>query len=435
MMGAGSRSSRSPGALLVGALLVTAWLVAPGPPAGGKPNAGSVVPEGLEPRCVSINRILYDPPGKDTRKNASLVREWIQVTNSCAAAASISGWRIRNSNGRTYTFRDLSLVGGGLIRVYTGRGANTPTYRYWGKRRHIWNDRRDTARLIDADGVKVHACSYEGRPAGNVLCARYDPPSTESEHASFRVECELSHRKQVDPIVAPGPKGTPSAHMHDFFGNSSVDSDSTYGAMLRADTTCGLSTDTAGYWVPSLVGPDDHFVEPDRMIVYYRPRPIDYGTTIPFPPDLRVVAGGSMTYPHAYWTCDGQSDSALESRAETVPDCGSADLKLHVFFPSCWDGLRNDSTDHRQHLAYAFDEDDGTSTDISDDTCPRSHPVKIPQVHVRVIFPISDGPAYNLADHETSPHADLWNTWHQAPLERLISTCLRVGVSCELQED
>ncbi len=379
--------------------------------------------------CVAINRIVFDPSGHAP----AISREWIQLTNSCRGRIALDGWKVKNSVGRTYRLRDLAIPGGGLIRIYSGRGAQTPTYRYW-REKDVWDDGGDRARLINASGRVVDSCGFTASAAGHVQCTTYAPPSTESDHASFRVECDFSHRKQVDPIVAPGPPGTKSAHMHDFFGNRSVDSDSTYRSTLEAGTSCGLSSDTAGYWVPPLMGPSG-FVEPERMIIYYRSRPIDYGTTIPFPPDLRVVAGGEGSYPHAYWTCEGQSDNALETRAASPPDCEDRELKLHVSFPPCWDGLRNDSGDHRGHLAYAYDDDDGTSTDISDDLCPKTHPVKIPQVHIRVIFPVSHGPDYHLADHTTSPHADFWNTWKQAPLERLVRRCLRAGQSCDLQVD
>jgi hypothetical protein len=415
--------ARKLAALSFGVILICAFVVLPASVSDStSSHTGSREPSiyGRIPRCIAINRIFYDAPGRDLMKRASLNGEWIQLSNSCLAAKSLDGWMVRNSRGKVYRFPDYTLVGGGLVRIYTGKGATTQTYRYWRRQRHVWNNRRDRARLTNARGRRVHVCSYRGRSSGHVQCARYAPPSTESEHASFRVECPFSHRKQVDPIVAPGPKGTQSAHLHDFFGNESVDSDSTYQSMLRAPTTCGLSADKAGYWVPSLMDSDGRFVKPDRMIIYYRPRPIDHGTTIPFPPDFRAIAGGIGTYPHSYWTCDGQSDSGLETRAKSPPDCGSAELKLHVYFPSCWDGLRSDSSDHRSHVAYAFDDDDGTSTDISDDMCPKSHPVKIPQVHVRVLFPVGDGPSYHLSDHTTAPHADFWNTWRQAPLERLV---------------
>jgi hypothetical protein len=261
------------------------------------------------------------------------------------------------------------------------------------------------------------------------------PPSTEEAFGRFRVECDFSHRAQVDPIVNPGPAGTPSAHMHDFFGNTSTGSDSTYSSMLAAGTTCPFSADTAGYWVPSLLDEHDQYIEPELMIVYYRNRPIEYGTTMVFPPDFRMIAGGEGTYPHAYWTCDGQSDGALETRAPSPPDCGDDRVKLQVFFPSCWDGTRIDSANHRDHVAYAFDEDDGTSTDIGDDVCPASHPVKIPQLHLRVIYPARDGARYHLADHASIGHADFWNTWGQAALEQAVMGCLRAGKNCDQLQD
>ena len=263
----------------------------------------------------------------------------------------------------------------------------------------------------------------------------YPPPSTDLAFGRFRVACAPSHRAQVDPIVNPGPSGTPSHHMHEFFGNVSTDSNSTYASMLAAGTTCGLSADRAGYWIPSLVGPDGSLVSPQRMTVYYTNRPTSYGTTTAFPPDFRVIAGGIGAYPHAYWTCDSLSDHSLAARAATPPNCGGLQVKLHVFFPSCWDGISTDSSNHRSHVAYAFRTSDGLSTDTNDDMCPASHPLKIPQVRIRVLFPVSDGTLYHLADGTTTPHADFWNTWDQAVLERVVGDCLRAGVLCDLLQD
>jgi hypothetical protein len=78
---------------------------------------------------------------------------------------------------------------------------------------------------------------------------RTAPPISNGPAAdgSFRVECVLSHRAQVDPIVAPG---RPSGHMHDFFGNRSTGANSTYASMQSGSTNCTLSGDKAGYWVP-----------------------------------------------------------------------------------------------------------------------------------------------------------------------------------------
>src|SRR5687768_6865683 len=69
--------------------------------------------------------------------------------------------------------------------------------------------------------------------------------------ASFAVRCNFSHRAQVDPIRVPG---SPSGHMHDFFGNKTTGASSTYQSMTagRATTTCSRPEDTAGYWIPTV---------------------------------------------------------------------------------------------------------------------------------------------------------------------------------------
>src|SRR5215213_127523 len=79
--------------------------------------------------------------------------------------------------------------------------------------------------------------------------------------ANFVVSCGFTKRAQVDPIVNPGPSGTnpdtglpvtPSAHMHDFFGNTTTDSDSTYGTLRAGGTKCSKPEDKAAYWHPTV---------------------------------------------------------------------------------------------------------------------------------------------------------------------------------------
>jgi hypothetical protein len=247
--------------------------------------------------------------------------------------------------------------------------------------------------------------------------ATYPPPSTETAKALFIVNCPFSHRKQVDPIVAPGPSGTPSAHMHDFLGNRSVDSNSTYASANAAGTTCAFSGDTAGYWVPTLVAPNGSYVTPRRALVYYRNNPVKYGTTTAFPPDFRLIAGGVGTGPpNVGWSCE-QDASNMQA---TPVSCGSGIMVLHVKFPNCWNGVTTDSSNHRSHVTYPT----GSS-------CPSSHPVKVPEIFLHVRFPPgASGSGYKLSDGTLTPHADFWNTWQQSKLESLVSSCLRAGKSC-----
>lgn len=221
--------------------------------------------------------------------------------------------------------------------------------------------------------------------------------------------------------------------MHDFFGNTITSADPSYQRMLSGGSSCGFSKDTAAYWFPSLRAPNGSFVTPDEFLFYYRARPVDYqfGTNT-FPRDFKMIAGGvNATDTAAYWTCKGESDTGYSDRKTYIPDCTGVEeerLVAHVFFPSCWDGVRIDSADHRSHVAYGLDDGEVVSTDP--DTCPASHPYKLPQLDLRVVYPITDGTGYRLADGTEQPHADFWNTWDQSALEELLNDCLRTGENC-----
>jgi Domain of unknown function (DUF1996) len=247
--------------------------------------------------------------------------------------------------------------------------------------------------------------------------ATYPPPSTETAKGVFIVNCPFSHRKQVDPIISPGPTGTRSAHMHDFLGNRSIDSSSTYVSATAAGTTCTFTGDTAGYWVPTLVGPNGAYVTPRRALVYYRNNPVKYGTTTAFPPDFRVVAGGvGVGPPYAGWSCDQDASNMVS----TPPTCASGPMVLHVKFPNCWNGATTDSATHRSHVTYPT----GSS-------CPSTHPVKVPEIFLHVRYPPGiSGSGYRLSDGTQAPHADFWNTWQQAKLVKLVNDCLRAGTNC-----
>ena len=49
----------------------------------------------------------------------------------------------------------------------------------------------------------------------------------------------------------PGVEG--AAHLHEFLANKSTAFDSTFASMTDATTTCALSKDTSGYWIPALL--------------------------------------------------------------------------------------------------------------------------------------------------------------------------------------
>src|SRR5918993_1260869 len=67
---------------------------------------------------------------------------------------------------------------------------------------------------------------------------------------NFVVSCGFSHQKQVDPIADYGKN--PSFHLHDFFGNTTTNENSTYDTLRAGGTTCDDPKDKAAYWIPTV---------------------------------------------------------------------------------------------------------------------------------------------------------------------------------------
>jgi hypothetical protein len=244
-----------------------------------------------------------------------------------------------------------------------------------------------------------------------------------STHGVFSVKCEFSHRAPDDPIVHPGHAGM--AHSHDFFGNRSTNASSTYESMVQARTTCDLAEDTSAYWVPTLLSPSGSPAPVKWVLAYYRNLPVSEGRPSAFPEDFRMIAG----YPTVQSGTDkvlGWSCNDSDPYRATPPDCGDGNVKLHLIFPSCWDGVNIDSTNHRSHVSYPVGG-----------ACPTTHPVKLPRMSLHVHYGVSDGRGYYLAsDPENgsgdgrTAHGDFWNTWDQPALEHVVDRCLRPGKSC-----
>lgn len=67
---------------------------------------------------------------------------------------------------------------------------------------------------------------------------------------SFNVKCTYSHTLADDPIVYPGKVG---GMVHEFFGNTSTNANSTYDSQSNNRiTTCDSKSDISAYWVPQL---------------------------------------------------------------------------------------------------------------------------------------------------------------------------------------
>lgn len=222
---------------------------------------------------------------------------------------------------------------------------------------------------------------------------------------SFKTHCSYLFSKQMDPMTQPGV--VPSAHMHDFFGSTQVNSTST-GPQLKSasvpnHTSCALGTDTASYWSPSLyenAGPNATQVLPDDLVAYYVAVPgmLEYdktthmGTVTDPPTGLNVLGGNknaTSAQSHAIvtWRCANINYPTWDPGADSYPpDCsevGSGGLTMNVVLPDCWTGVTRagfptssgvDNLKNKQTIT-------GTGT-----FCPQGYNVQIPEVRAGVHY-------------------------------------------------
>ena len=247
-----------------------------------------------------------------------------------------------------------------------------------------------------------------GRPAARALAG-----------VNFVSVCAFSHRAPDDPIVYPGEPGR--SHDHSFVGSTSTNAFSTLRSLRAAPTSCRRQGDTAAYWMPTLLEAGQP-VAPRAASVYYLRRTVD--AVRAFPPGLRMIAGSAATEPQGaritFWNCGVASGIPRSETVPTCPDDRARGLRLHVQFPSCWNGVALDSPDHQSHMAYP-----------RAGRCPMTHPVAVPALRLIYRYPSTGGPDVTLASGgQFSAHADFFNAWNQNRLEALVEQCLNALRHC-----
>jgi len=281
--------------------------------------------------------------------------------------------------------------------------------------------------LILAGGVLVVGLLGSAALAGNGMGRDGDPNVTRADlrGVNFVESCGFSHAGSDDPIVFPGRAG--ASHRHSFVGNRSTDASSTHGSLRAAPTSCERPADTAAYWAPTLyLGTTA--VEPEGATIYYRRDTL--AEVRPFPDNFRMIAGDAKATTAqgrqvTFWSCGLLAGVPPSS---TVPACPSGKrsfLRLHIRFPSCWNGRSLDSADHRSHMAYAMRG-----------ACPSTHPVAVPAITLIYryrdlsVHPGSEASLALASGGQLSAHGDFFNAWKPKVLERLVDRCLNALVHC-----
>ena len=254
--------------------------------------------------------------------------------------------------------------------------------------------------------------SAAARPAAASLSAL--------QGVNFVGSCAFSHMNMDDPIVYPRQPG--ESHDHSFVGNTTTNAFSTLRSLRAASSTCKRDGETAAYWMPTLLS-NGQMVAPANATIYYRRKSL--APLRAFPAGFKMIAGNrAASAPQGmqitFWNCGAASSVPASTEVPTCPDARSQSLRLHVNFPSCWDGRHLDSANHQSHLAYP-----------TRGACPASHPIAVPAITLIYRYPITGGAGVTLSSGGSySAHADFFNAWRQGTLTSLVNTCLNALRHC-----
>jgi hypothetical protein len=239
-----------------------------------------------------------------------------------------------------------------------------------------------------------------------------------------------NHRNADNMVVSPQTPGA-AQHVHDYVGNVTTDANSTDDSLAEADTTCDNGDRSAYYWPVLRVyqragAPRSEGViqVPVSVSLTYFGSPV--GPVLAMPRFMRastgeakaVTSGGRFARPS--WTCA----SAPDRRTGKYPVCPPGDQVLRIFdFPSCWDGRRTDSPDHRSHIVFP----QAGSCPHGTFAVPRMRAVIAYQLPHRALYAIDTFP-----DQRGSPladHADLVNVASDELMAGIVR-CLNAGLTC-----
>lgn len=211
--------------------------------------------------------------------------------------------------------------------------------------------------------------------------------------------------ERADPIVNPGKQ---AGHTHQIMGGNGFNLDMTYAdTQASTCTSCTVHGDFSNYWTPNLYYQhEDGSFEAVKQVgggtIYYLQRQGPNKDKLQaFPEGFRMLAGDPFKRsPGDDFASQAISYNCLNYKGPAKPETGGFPdyncpdgLRAQVFFPSCWDGVNNDSPDHKSHMAYPIGA-------YNNGKCPDTHPVHLISLFYEIIF-------------DTNKFADQWHNGKQ----------------------
>ena len=245
-----------------------------------------------------------------------------------------------------------------------------------------------------------------------------------------------------DPIVHPGVLAPPGQHIHTFFGNKSINPNSTADSLMAAPSTCNAAGGHQAWWVPAL-SLDGQLIHPKNIVVYYKMGPDGFNATVsPLAQGIRILSGSTTQTEAAFsqigsWTCGGVP------RTPSFPDSCTAgsDLTLRLDGPNCVADLTaTDSPTHRTHIVYPV-KVNGVLV------CPADHPIAVAMPVLKISYTVPTGVTGLQARLKVSQmqpdgtvafvgpawsmHADEIFAFDTATFAHLVAYCINGGRQCD----
>jgi len=291
--------------------------------------------------------------------------------------------------------------------------------------------------------AEIQVTRTQAQPANDVVGA-------------FRFICQPGQLNWDDPIIFPGQTGA-SPHLHQWFGNTSGNAQSTYRSLrTTGQSSCMGPLNRSAYWIPAMLNGRGQVIRPDYIFVYYKRVPsraaicgADGGKCRALPRGLRFVFGFDTKRMDRkqpenllfHWKCATPQNTyrgGLEQRFDRL-DCPAGNtLMVTLSAPDCWDGKRLDSADHRSHIVHRVNNpNDGHAY------CPRSNPLLVPQYTVGVAYNVAAGERIQdwylssdrMAGMPQMPpgstfHADWYGAWDDPTMRAWMANCIDRLLSC-----
>lgn len=269
--------------------------------------------------------------------------------------------------------------------------------------------------------------------------------ASEDHGASFAAPCDHAVQRRVDPYTQMSGAGS---HLHEFFGATNPQADSTTTDLRTQTTTCQRELEqTSSYWMPAvrweyqamdgsreIAYPKPYSTtytnRKNDAVIYYRHGDKPHRTIRAFRPGHKMLASpGTTTY-----NCDDGSGVQLGN----PPDrCSTDRMEVRFKFPDCWDSNQaHDPSGFRARMKYARERADGSFTcEGVTDASGNTYETPMAQITMNVLFhseafnkPGNLRVSVDAADGywagTNRMHADFFNAWDQAKLETLTTRCI-----------